>query len=81
MLAVMLSAGCNAKFTEGGKPFIYESTAELNALIEKYAAASSSKNSNEQPNNQCPVNDKSKKRRILKAPTPKQALTRTTSKK
>lgn len=77
----LTSAGCNAKFTEEGKPFIYKSTAELNALIVKYAAASSSKNSNEQPNNQCPANDKSKKKRILKAPTPKQARTRTSSKK
>lgn len=77
----LTSAGCNAKFTEEGKPFIYKSTAELNALIQKYAAASSSKTSTEQSSNQAPANDKPKKRRILTATTSKQAPTRTTSKK
>lgn len=42
------SAGCNIKFNEDGKSYIYKSTAEMNALIDKYGTKSSINNVTDQ---------------------------------
>lgn len=56
------SAGCNIKFSENGKSYIYKSSAEMNILIGKYGIKSSKNNDSEKGDNNAPSNNKQKGR-------------------